>query len=176
MRLTSAQKLQNYFLIGPMGSGKTAVGQQLANILHRTFYDSDQEVERRCNMSITELFANEGEAAFRQYEQQLITELAAMSGIVLATGGGAVLNANVRSLLAKQGKVIYLQTSVDQQLQRIAGSISRPLLHTANPRQTLIELTDQRELFYREVADWCIVTDGLTVSEVVAAILRKITR
>src|SRR4029077_9753757 len=109
----------NVFLVGPMGSGKTAVGRYLARLLDLTFYDSDAEIERRTGVDIPFIFEKEGEPGFRQREKEAIEVLTAMDRIVLATGGGAVLLAETRRHLADRGCVVYLETSVTQQVERV---------------------------------------------------------
>ena len=118
----------NLFLIGPMGSGKTAVGRQLSRLLGMPFHDSDTEIERRTGVDIAFIFEKEGEAGFRQREREAIEALTAMNRIVLATGGGAVLLPENRQHLAERGCVIYLETSVTQQVDRVKQGRNRPLL------------------------------------------------
>ena len=127
----------NVFLVGPMGSGKTAVGRQLARKLGLKFVDADAEIEERTGVDIPYIFEKEGEAGFRRREREVIEELTAREGLVLATGGGTVLDPDNRDRLRERGRVVYLRTSVDQQLARTRRSAHRPLLRTANPRETL---------------------------------------
>ena len=164
----------SFFLIGPMGAGKSTIGRQLARALGMTFIDSDREIEARTGVDIPLIFELEGESGFRKREQDVINELSATPGIVLATGGGAVLDALNRRNLASRGTVIYLQTSVDQQLQRTAHDRNRPLLQTDNPREKLQQLLDQRDPLYRDIADLVIETDGCKVRDVVQKITRHI--
>ncbi|MFZ0467298.1 MAG: shikimate kinase AroK [Thiogranum sp.] len=163
----------SFFLVGPMGAGKSTIGRQLARALGLEFVDSDREIEIRTGVDIPLIFELEGESGFRRREHQVIELLTARKGIVLATGGGAVLDPNNRKCLAARGKVIYLHTSVEQQLQRTAHDRSRPLLQTENPRQTLEALLATRDPLYREVADWVIETDGCRVRDVVQEIVRR---
>src|SRR6201998_2224500 len=107
------------FLVGPMGSGKSAVGKHLARLLHLPFYDSDAEIERRTGVDIPFIFEKEGEEGFRQRERETIEVLTAMEGIVRATGGGAILLPENRRMLADRGRVVYLQTSIAQQVERV---------------------------------------------------------
>src|SRR5215475_8556506 len=118
----------NVFLVGPMGSGKTAVGRYLARLLDLTFHDSDTEIERRTGVDIPFIFEKEGEVGFRQREHETIEILTAMERIVLATGGGAILLPENRRMLAERGRVVYLQTSVAQQADRVRQGRARPLL------------------------------------------------
>src|SRR5215470_4646953 len=118
----------NLFLVGPMGSGKSAVGRQLARLLRLPFYDSDAEIERRTGVDIPFIFEKEGEAGFRQRERETIEMLTARDHIVLATGGGAVLLPENRRVLAERGRVVYLQASIAQQAERVRQGRDRPLL------------------------------------------------
>ena len=161
---------QNLFLVGPMGAGKSAVGRQLARLLHFDFVDSDDEIENRTGVDIAFIFEKEGEEGFRQRETKMIDELSQRQGIVLATGGGAVMNPENRSRLGARGYVIYLHTTVQQQLQRTNRGRNRPLLDNADPEQVLAELMEVRDPLYREIADLTIETDGRHVKEVAAEI------
>ena len=164
------------FLVGPMGAGKSTIGRQLARTLHMPFHDSDREIEQRTGVDIPLIFELEGEAGFRRREREVIDELTALPGIVLATGGGAILDADNRRLLAARGRVVYLHTSVDQQLRRTSRDRGRPLLQTDNPQSRLQQLMAQREPLYREIADMTLETDGRTVREVVKEILARLKR
>ncbi|MEA2080022.1 MAG: shikimate kinase AroK [Pseudomonadota bacterium] len=164
----------SFFLVGPMGAGKSTIGRQLARCLKLKFIDSDREIEIRTGVDIPLIFELEGESGFRKREQKVIDELTAKPGIMLATGGGAVMNKLNRQHLASRGRVIYLHTSVEQQLQRTAHDRNRPLLQTANPKQKLQALMDVRDPLYREIADWTIETDGCRVRDVVQQIIQKI--
>ncbi len=166
--------MQNLFLIGLMGAGKTTVGRMLARRLGKRFVDSDHEIEARTGASIPWIFEIEGEASFRRREAEMICELTAQSGIVLATGGGAILNPANREFLKKRGTVIYLRASVDSILHRTSHDKNRPLLQTANPRQRLEELTAQREPLYQEIADITIDTGRPNVQAMVHTILQQI--
>ncbi|MES0874844.1 shikimate kinase AroK [Sinimarinibacterium thermocellulolyticum] len=151
----------NIFLIGPMGAGKTTVGRRLAETRHMRFVDSDQEIERRCGVDIPYIFEKEGEAGFRRREAQAIAELTADSNIVLATGGGAILDPHNRQCLATRGVVVYLYASVEQQLARTQRSQTRPLLQQAADRREVLErLLRVRDPLYRQIADLIVDTDG----------------
>jgi shikimate kinase len=162
------------FLIGPMGSGKTAVGRQLARTLRLPFHDSDAEIERRTGVDIPFIFEKEGEAGFRQREREALEALTALDGIVLATGGGAVLLAENRRLLAERGRVVYLKTSVAQQADRVRHGRHRPLLATGDASARLGQLMDARAPLYDEIADVVVSTDGRRVNSVAEQVLREL--
>src|SRR5690348_16909283 len=156
----------NIFLIGPMGSGKTAVGRSLARHLGKPFYDSDTEIVRRTGVDIPYIFEKEGEAGFREREREAIEALVALRGIVMATGGGAVLREENRRLLSERGWVVYLETSVDQQAERVKHGRHRPLLSNVDPTIRLQELMAMRDPLYRSIADITVRTDGRRVKAV----------
>jgi 3-dehydroquinate synthase len=157
-----------------MGAGKTTIGRLLARRRDLTFIDSDHEIEARTGATIPWIFEIEGEASFRRREADVIRELTAQTGIVLATGGGAVLNPASRKLLAERGTVVYLRASVSSILQRTAHDKNRPLLQTADPRKKLEDLTAQREPLYREIADMVIDTGRPNVQSMVQTILDQL--
>ncbi len=167
-------KSNNIFLVGLMGAGKTTIGRLLARRLNMAFIDSDHEIEARTGASIPWIFEIEGEASFRRREADVIRELTAQRGIVLATGGGAVLNPASRALLAERGTVVYLRASVGSILQRTSHDKNRPLLQTADPRKKLEDLTAQREPLYREIADLVIDTGRPNVQSMVQTIIDQI--
>jgi shikimate kinase/3-dehydroquinate synthase len=167
-------KNKNIFLVGLMGAGKTTIGRMLARRLGMHFADSDHEIEARTGASVPWIFEIEGEASFRRREADMIRELTASSGLVLATGGGAVLNPDSRRLLAERGTVIYLRASVNSILARTAHDKNRPLLQTADPRGKLEDLTAQREPLYREIADIVIDTGRPNVQSMVQTILDQL--
>ena len=160
------------FLVGPMGAGKTTIGRRLAQVLRRDFLDSDHEIEQRAGASIPLIFEVEGEAGFRAREKAVIAELTQRQHIVLATGGGAVLDADNRRCLVGRGYVVYLCASVDEQLRRTHLDSNRPLLQTADPRARLAQLFEQRDPLYREVADCVVSTEGRPLKQVIRDILR----
>jgi len=167
-------KNNNIFLVGLMGAGKTTIGRQLARKLGKRFVDSDHEIEARTGASIPWIFEIEGEASFRRREADMIRELSGHSGLVLATGGGAVLNPASRALLAERGTVIYLRASIGSILQRTSHDKNRPLLQTADPRSKLEELLAQRDPLYREIADLVIDTGRPNVQSMVQTILDQL--
>jgi len=161
----------NIFLVGLMGSGKTTVGRALAKRLNKRFFDSDHEIEARTGASIPLIFEIEGEASFRQREADMIRDLTAYEGVVLATGGGSILNPQSRDYLKSRGLVIYLRAGVSSILQRTGHDKNRPLLQTADPRGRLEELSVQREPYYQEVADLIIETGRPNVQYLVQNIV-----
>lgn len=157
---------KNLFLIGPMGAGKSAVGRQLARLLHLDFVDSDDEIESRTGVDIPFIFEKEGEEGFRKREVRVIDELTERDGVVLATGGGVVMDAGSRSKLGGRGYVVYLHTSVDQQLERTQRGRERPMLGDGDRQKILLDLMLAREPLYREIADLVVETDGRRVQKV----------
>ena len=157
-----------------MGAGKSAVGRQLARLLHLKFVDSDQEIESRTGVDIPFIFEKEGETGFRQREAKVIDDLSQKEGIVLATGGGAIIDPENRNHLGARGFVIYLHTSVDQQLSRTRKGRDRPLLENGDPRAVLESLMATREPLYREIADLTVETDGRKVHAVANEILDRL--
>jgi len=164
----------NVFLVGPMGAGKTTIGRQLARLLKCNFLDSDREIEQRTGVNIPLIFELEGEPGFRARERGVIDELTQLPDTVLATGGGAILDPDNRAHLAERGTVVYLETSVAQQLARTGRDRNRPLLQTEDPKRRLEELLSIRDPLYREIADIIVLTDGRTAKDVVNQILRQI--
>jgi shikimate kinase len=167
-------KAQNVFLIGPMGAGKSAVGRQLARLLHMNFMDSDDEIEARTGVDIPFIFEKEGEEGFRRRESKVIDDLSKIDGVVLATGGGAVVDPQTRSNLGARGFVVYLDTTVEQQLVRTKKGRERPLLLHGDRRQILEELMEQREAMYRDIADLVVETDGRKVKAVANEIIERL--
>lgn len=157
-----------------MGAGKSTIGRLLAKELRLPFKDSDKEIEQRTGADIPWIFDKEGEHGFRDREQAVICELCDVDGMVLATGGGAVMRAENRSALHSGGRVIYLHASVDQQLGRTARDRNRPLLRTANPGKVLRDLLEIRDPLYREIADVIIETDERPPRMVVQEILERL--
>jgi shikimate kinase len=166
---------RNIFLIGPMGAGKSAVGRYLARTLHLSFVDSDDEIESRTGVDIPFIFEKEGEVGFRKRETAVIDDLSKMDGVVLATGGGAIINPDSRSRLGGRGFVVYLYTTVEQQVARTQKGRERPLLESRDPRATLQELLDTRDPMYREIADIVVETDGRKVKSVANEIIDQVT-
>ncbi len=144
---------RNIYLVGPMGSGKTTIGSRLARKLNLAFYDCDHEIETRSGASVNLIFEIEGEAGFRARETRMLEELAARQGVLVATGGGAVLSEINRELLKKSGVVVYLRASVKQQMERLRRDQSRPLLNDMNKEHTLTAMAGIRNPLYESVAD-----------------------
>lgn len=149
-----------------MGAGKSAVGRQLARLMHLDFVDSDEEIENRTGVDIPFIFEKEGEEGFRKRERKVIDELSQRQGVVLATGGGAVLDPESRSHLGARGFVVYLFTTVQQQLDRTQRGRNRPLLDSGDKEEVLDALMAERDPLYREIADLTIETDGRRVQAV----------
>jgi shikimate kinase len=164
------------FLVGPMGSGKTAVGRHLARLFRYTFCDSDADIEAKTGVDIQFIFEKEGENGFRTREKESIERLTRVESIVLATGGGAVIDPDNRRFLAERGVVVYLETSLDQQLERTRHGRHRPLLNGTDPEQKLIELMQRRASLYAEIADFTVSTDGRRVQLVAEEIHHELRR
>ena len=161
---------RNIYLIGPTGSGKTAVGKQLARDTGLKFLDSDLEIEKRTGVEISYIFDKEGESGFRERESDVIRDLAALDGAIIATGGGAVLARANRNCLAASGTVVYLKTGIDEQLRRTRQSRKRPLLNKADPRRVLEQMAAVRAPLYEEIADFSVDTSNQRVK----AVARKV--
>ena len=165
---------QNIFLVGLMGAGKTTVGRLLAKRLGMRFVDSDHEIEARTGATISWIFEIEGEESFRRREVETIRDLTGRSGVVLATGGGAVIHPENRKHLKARGTVIYLRASVNNILQRTMHDKSRPVLQTENRKEKLEELARQRDPLYREVADIIVDTGRPNVHAMVQSIMAQL--
>jgi shikimate kinase len=165
---------RNIFLVGPMGAGKSTIGRQLAQELHLEFVDSDAEIERRTGADIAWVFDVEGEEGFRVREEKIISELTENQGIVLATGGGSVINKEVRNKLSARGFVVYLETTIDKQVARTQKDKKRPLLQNNNPREVLENLAQARNPLYEEVADLVVKTDDQSAKVVAKEIIDRL--
>ena len=166
-------KSENIYLVGLMGAGKTTIGRQLAKALSIPFYDSDKAIEERTGVDIPTIFEFEGEEGFRDREQKMLQQLAELKGIVLATGGGAILREQNRELLKNNGFIVYLQCSVERILERTRRDTQRPLLKTENPKERIEHLFLQREPLYLACADFKIDTGIHQSKEVVEKILAE---
>lgn len=164
-------KPNRIFLIGPMGTGKTTIGKQLATQLGMTFADSDQEIQDRTGVDINTIFEYEGEDGFRDREEAVIEDMTQIDRQVLATGGGAILRPKSRQNLSARGIVVYLQCSPEQQYERTCRDRNRPLINTDEPLEKLRELMAEREPLYAETADHTVSTEDRSASIVTREIL-----
>ncbi len=174
--MAKSRTTKNIFLVGLMGAGKSTIGKRLAESMGKVFLDSDHEIEDRTGVSIPTIFDIEGEAGFRDRESAIIDELTNKKGIVLATGGGAVLRSENRKVLAARGLVIYLNASVEQLFQRTRMDRNRPLLQTGDPKQKLQDLLTQRDPLYREIADLVVDTDDRSIQQAIPELIEKIEK
>jgi shikimate kinase len=161
------------FLVGMMGAGKTTVGRQLAKRLGKAFYDADREIEARTGVAVAVIFDIEGEAGFRRREAEVLEHLTALDDVVLATGGGAVLDPRNREHLKNRGFVIYLHALPPVLWQRTRTDKSRPLLQDGDPRERLEALYASRDPLYREVADLVIETGRQGIGPLLAQVLTR---
>lgn len=166
--------MQNIFLIGPMGSGKTTIGRQLATHLHMQFYDADREIEKKTGVDIALIFEIEGEESFRRREVKIIEELACRDNIILATGGGVVIDAQNRAFLKKHGYIVYLESSPEKLFERTAKDKKRPLLNTEDRMVTIRELLEKRSPLYEEIADLIICTNNSPIKQIVNKISQQL--
>jgi len=164
----------NVFLVGPMGAGKSTIGRALAVQLGKTFQDSDHEIEARTGAPVALIFEIEGEAGFRQRECAVIDDLTRASGLVMATGGGAVLSADNRRLLRERGVVVYLYAPLETLLERVRYDRARPLLQTDDRRGVLERLLAQRDPLYREVAHIIVETTHRPPASVARDIIKRL--
>ncbi|AKH21186.1 shikimate kinase AroK [Sedimenticola thiotaurini] len=164
----------NIFLIGPMGAGKSTIGRQVASLLGLEFDDTDHEIQRRTGVDIPTIFDYEGEEGFRRRESAVIDELTQRGSLVLATGGGSILNSENRRNLSSRGFVVYLYCSPEQQYERTLRDRNRPLLQTADPLGTLQALMAERDPLYRETADIVITSEKRSASAVANEIVKKL--
>jgi shikimate kinase len=167
---------RNVYLIGPMGSGKTAVGRRLAALLGLQFLDSDAEIEKRTGVDIRYIFEKEGEAKFRQRERDVIADLTALQDVVVATGGGVILDAVNRERLATTGTIVYLETTIDTLVRRTKAAKTRPLLVGEDPRAVLERLMGIRRPLYENAADLRVETTGRQVRAVAADIAQRLNQ
>ena len=161
-------------MIGPMGSGKSTIGKVLAKKLNRDFMDSDHFIEQRTGVDIARIFDIEGETGFRDRESKALKTLLDQNNRVVATGGGSVLRSENRALLRSKGYIIFLDTSVNQQLQRLRRDKKRPLLQTENPRERLENLFDARRPIYLDLADLAVKTDRKLARKLASDIINRL--
>ena len=164
----------NLVLVGPMGAGKSSIGRRLAERLGLAFADADREIESRCGTSVSTIFECEGEAGFRARERESLAALLAGEGLLLATGGGVVIDAGNRDLLRTRGFVVWLQVGVEEQLQRLARDRTRPLLQREDREAVLRRLADERAPLYADVADLRFDTAGLDANGAAVALARQL--
>lgn len=164
---------KNIYLIGLMGAGKTTIGRLLAKSLGLPFYDSDKAIEDATGVDIATIFEFEGEDGFRLRENKMITELTDIDGIVLATGGGVILNAANWVQLKEHGFVVYLQCSVERLVERTSRNSQRPLLNTEKPQAKIEALVNEREELYKECADFIIDSGKMQSKAVVSEIIKE---
>jgi shikimate kinase len=164
-------KSNKIFLIGPMGAGKSSVGRYLASQLDLNFYDTDEEIEKRTGVDIGWIFDVEGEAGFRRRETMVIDALTQLSNIVLATGGGSVLEPENQEMLKNRGTIVYLEVSLMHQETRTINDSRRPLLRVNNRQEVLEKLQGEREPIYASLADLKVHTDKRTVRAVADEII-----
>ena len=166
----------NLFIVGATGAGKTSIGRRLAVHYELPFIDIDQEIERVCGVDVSTVFQIEGEAGFRQRETCAIDECSQRGGVIMATGAGAVLAARNRALLAAHGYVVWLQTSVEQQLERLERDHLRPLLQVADRHGRLLAMAQIREPLYRDLADLAVPGEHASVASATERCIALIDR
>ena len=169
-------KAQNIILIGPMGSGKSTIGNILAKKLNRDFQDSDHYIEKRTGVDIGRIFDIEGEIGFRDRESNALKQLLSTDSQVIATGGGSVLRKQNQNLLRSRGYIVFLDTTVNQQLQRLRRDKKRPLLQTENPRVRLEALFVERRPIYLDLADLAVETDRKQARKLASEIINQLPR
>jgi len=166
--------VNNIFLIGMMGSGKTVTGKSLAEKLGLQFVDLDSEIESAEGCSISDIFAGRGEPEFRKIEKKALRNALKKEGQVVSTGGGIILDPDNVSRMQESGKVIYLETSLSQLWERLQDSKGRPLLEKENPREILAAIYRDREYLYLQSAHLTVVTDGLSAEEAAVKVMQKL--
>ena len=165
---------RNIILIGPMGSGKSTIGNIIARRLHREFQDSDHFIEKRTGVDIARIFDVEGEQGFRDRESNALNELLGANDRVIATGGGSILREENRQLLKQKGYIMFLDTAVNQQMHRLRRDKKRPLLQTENPRERLETLLAERRPIYLDLADLAVKTDKRVARRLAADIIAQL--
>ena len=168
---SGVKNTSNIFLVGMMGAGKTTVGRGLARQLHKTFHDTDHAIEERTGVRIAVIFEIEGEAGFRKREADVLSQLTGLENVVLATGGGAILDPCNRDSLTSRGFVIYLHAPPKELWQRTRHDKNRPILRTADPRARIQELYEFRDPIYRQVADLVVDTGRQSAGTLVTQLL-----
>jgi len=164
----------NIFIVGPMGSGKTTVGKIVASELFLEFHDTDAKIEENTGVTIDWIFDIEGEAGFRKRETAILRDMVASNSIVLATGGGIIIEEENRELLASRGTVFYLHTPLNTQVERTSKDKDRPLLKDQDPEKVLADLQESRQSLYEAVADHIIDTENKSGSQVANEIVKLV--
>ena len=167
---------KSIYLVGLMAVGKSTVGKLLAEKLNRPFFDSDKEIEKNAGAEISWIFDVEGEEGFRDREEQVIRELSAKTGAIIATGGGVVEREENRKRIAEKGTVIHLDCPNETLVERVRNDKKRPLLQGSEVDQVLMKLKKRRDPLYREIADYKFVSDKQTTSALVRAIIARLDR
>ena len=162
------------FIVGPMASGKSVIGKKLAETLAVNFVDTDKEIEKNAGVVISWIFEVEGEEGFRKREEKLLKEVSKQENSVISTGGGTIIGKQNRELMTSKGKVVYLEASIQVQLERTLGDKRRPLLNKGNKEETLISLKERREHLYKEIADITIKQEGKSHNKIVQEIIGKL--
>ena len=165
---------RNIILVGPMGSGKSTIGNIIARRLNREFQDSDQFIERRTGVDIARIFDIEGEQGFRDRETNALQELLSQNNRVIATGGGSVMRPENQQMLKQRGYIVFLDTSLNQQMQRLRRDKKRPLLQTENPRARLEALSHERRPIYLDLADLVVKTDKRVARRLASDIINQL--
>lgn len=164
----------NVYLVGPMGSGKTTIGQRVAKKMGLLFLDNDHELQKQTGASVNLIFDLEGESGFRKRETDMLKKLTARENIVLATGGGTILSEENRKLLASTGVVVYLRTSVTQQIKRLSRDKTRPLLQSGDRREKLTRLAKERNPLYEEIAQITFQSQNRSLESASEALYQQI--
>lgn len=164
----------NLILVGPMGAGKTSIGRRLAERLELAFVDADVALETTTGATVNLIFELEGEAGFRERERLLLAELCAQRGLLIATGGGAVLDPATRRVMSASAFVVYLRTGVEHQLERLERDRTRPLLRAPDRRERLQAMAAQRGPLYEEVADLVYDSDRASVASACEVLLAEL--
>ena len=162
------------FIVGPVASGKSVIGKKLAQTLAVNFVDTDKEIEKNAGVDISWIFEVEGEEGFRKREEKLLKEVSKKENSVISTGGGTIIGKQNRELMTSKGKVVYLEASIQVQLERTLKDKSRPLLIKGNKEETLISLKERREHLYKEIADITIKQEGKSHNKIVQEIIGKL--
>ncbi len=165
---------RNIILVGPMGSGKSTIGNIIARKLNREFQDSDHYIESKTGVDIARIFDIEGEQGFRDRETSALNDLLVQSNSVIATGGGSVMREENRAMLRSYGYIIFLDTSVNQQMHRLRRDKKRPLLQTENPHERLEALLDIRRPIYLDLADLAVKTDRRLARKLATDIINQL--